>query len=281
MEGLILIVAALMGLGALLVGGLLVIMYFRMNRNDRYYDEPVIYGNLIQCPQCGHMNPLGTAACLNCRYPLPVPHIQQQPTAGYPVVPPPAAPAPPPYYGPPSNVPAPAPVPPAAQPSPPAYQAPLVAPSPPPAAAPSSPDVTMPSQVAAPVERRVSDPPVRPSDLPAEMPLAWLEGAGGAMMGHRAVLTQTDTLIGRSTVCDIQVFDPKVSRQHVLIRFANGSFFIQDQDSSRGTFINGERVMAQRLKDGDHIEIGDSGMTFHLQIGPAQSSDGVQSAPVL
>lgn len=253
MEGLILIVVALMGVGALAVGGLLLFLYVRMSRGDRYYDEPVVYGNLIQCPQCGHMNPLGTAACLNCRYALPVPHAyQHQTTAGYPTVGPQAAPG---YYYP---------------PQPPASSTPLpVGTAPqyytPPEAAPRPLEVTAPNRVSSLAEARVGDPPARPAELPAEMPLAWLEGTSGPIMGHRAVLTQTDTMVGRSTVCDVQVFDPKVSRRHFLIRYSNGGFFLQDQESSRGTAINGERVMAQRLQDGDRIELGDSGLVFRIR----------------
>jgi pSer/pThr/pTyr-binding forkhead associated (FHA) protein len=97
------------------------------------------------------------------------------------------------------------------------------------------------------------------------MPRAWLEGVGGAIMGHRALITQADTLVGRSTVCDVQVYDPKVSRQHFRIRYANGGFFLQDQESSRGTRINGEDVLAQRLQDGDQIRLGDSSLVFHIE----------------
>jgi pSer/pThr/pTyr-binding forkhead associated (FHA) protein len=97
------------------------------------------------------------------------------------------------------------------------------------------------------------------------MPHAWLEGIGGAMLGQTAVLDQTDMLVGRSTACDVQVFDPKVSRRHFLIRFGNGAFFLQDQQSSRGTHVNGERVMAQRVDDGDRIDLGDTSMILHVE----------------
>jgi len=96
------------------------------------------------------------------------------------------------------------------------------------------------------------------------MPLAWLEGRAGAAVGHRDVLRYADVLVGRSTSCDVQVSDPKVSRRHFLVRYANGQFFMQDQQSSRGTKVNGERVMAQRLEDGDQIAFGDSLMVFRV-----------------
>jgi len=241
-EGVILVVVAVAGVGAFLIGVLLLLLYFRYNRGEEEYeDEPVMYGNLIQCPACGYMNPMDTAACLNCRQPLAHPRpIAVQPAARQqeywyaPTLPP----TPSPEMTVQSSVRPATPPPPAPLPV-----APTIQPSPPP---------PVPAADGA-------------SDFAGEMPTAWLEGVGGAMMGHRAVLQQVDTLVGRSTACDVQVYDPKVSRKHFLIRYANGAFFLQDQQSSRGTRINGQRVMAQRLKDGDHIEIGDSGMVFHLE----------------
>lgn len=97
------------------------------------------------------------------------------------------------------------------------------------------------------------------------MPEAWLEGVDGPAMGLRRMLLQADTMVGRSQVCDVQVYDPKVSRKHFLIRFANGAFFLQDQQSSRGTRINGEQVMARRLANGDRIALGDSTLVFHVR----------------
>jgi len=104
-----------------------------------------------------------------------------------------------------------------------------------------------------------------PAPRPATMPRAWLEGIGGAMTTQRAWLDKPDTLVGRSTACDIQMFDPKVSRKHFLIRFGRGAFYLQDQRSSHGTLINGERVMAQRLRNGDRITVGDTALIFHVE----------------
>jgi len=100
---------------------------------------------------------------------------------------------------------------------------------------------------------------------PANMPRAWLEGVSGALSGQRFWLQKADTLVGRSTVCDVQILDPKVSRRHFMIRFAQGAFFLQDQQSAQGTWINGERVLAQRLHNGDRITVGDSVLIFRVE----------------
>jgi len=224
---LILLVVALGALGALLVGAVMLFFYFRTGRAEGYDEEPIIYGNLVQCPACGTMNPAEAAACLRCRRPLP--HARPNMTP-----PPPVQALHPPYAASPAPYAAPAPRP---NPPYPAYSAGAPAPAP---------DLVL------------------SRARPADMPLAWLEGRAGAAVGHRDVLQHADTLVGRSTACDVQIADPKVSRRHFLVRYANGQFFLQDQQSSRGTKVNGERVVAQRLEDGDLIAIGDSVLVFRV-----------------
>lgn len=232
MGTLIIVVVALGALGALLVGAVLLVLYFRTGREEGYDNAPLIYGNLVQCPACGTMNPIEAAACLNCRRPLP----HGRATA------PPA-----PYAAPPQPAPAIRPMNPARSTPPPANPGP---PNPPPPR-PDPPPAAL--------------PPLNLSrERPADMPLAWLEGRAGAATGHRDVLRYADVLVGRSTVCDVQIADPKVSRRHFLVRYANGQFFLQDQQSSRGTKVNGERVLAKRLEDGDQIAFGDSLMVFRV-----------------
>jgi len=85
----------------------------------------------------------------------------------------------------------------------------------------------------------------------------------GALKGQRFSLNQSDTLFGRSTRCDVQIPDQKVSRKHFVVRYAQGGYFLQDQGSTGGTLINGEPVEARRLADGDRIDLGDTTLVFH------------------
>jgi pSer/pThr/pTyr-binding forkhead associated (FHA) protein len=71
-------------------------------------------------------------------------------------------------------------------------------------------------------------------------------------------------IIGRGSACDLRLLDVGASRQHAHIRYAQGSWYIQDLGSSGGTFINDEKVRAIRLNSGDKISIGESTWTFHL-----------------
>jgi hypothetical protein len=75
-------------------------------------------------------------------------------------------------------------------------------------------------------------------------------------------LTKDDFALGRGSQNDMQIPDPKVSRQHLRLRYAQGYWFLQDQDSSTGSFVNGAPVQATRLNPGDEITIGDTSFIF-------------------
>lgn len=103
-----------------------------------------------------------------------------------------------------------------------------------------------------------------PSSPPAGVApgMAWLDGVGGIVAGQRLMVAKEEVLMGRSGVCDMQFHDPKVSRQHALLRLYNNEYFIQDMQSSRGTYINGRRVETHRLQDRDQIQMGDTVLIF-------------------
>jgi len=69
-------------------------------------------------------------------------------------------------------------------------------------------------------------------------------------------------VIGRGSNCDIQIVDRSISRIHALIRNAEGSWYIQDQGSSSGTYVNQNLVSATRLFNGDVIKLGDTDLVF-------------------
>lgn len=51
--------------------------------------------------------------------------------------------------------------------------------------------------------------------------------------------------VGRSNKSDMVIPDDSLSRQHALIEFENGEFFITDLGSVNGVFVNGEKIDAQ------------------------------------
>ncbi|MFN3197898.1 MAG: adenylate/guanylate cyclase domain-containing protein [Bradymonadia bacterium] len=70
--------------------------------------------------------------------------------------------------------------------------------------------------------------------------------------------------IGRHPEQSIQILDRVVSKEHALITFADGRYWLQDMGSRNGTFVNGERIMGRtRMRTGDTITLGGTRLVFH------------------
>ncbi|MFH1435939.1 MAG: DUF4388 domain-containing protein [Pseudomonadota bacterium] len=70
-----------------------------------------------------------------------------------------------------------------------------------------------------------------------------------------------ELFIGRGSDSEITIPEEMVSRKHAkLIVEDRGSVYIQDLNSTNGTFINGERIKKKKLGEGDRILIGTSVM---------------------
>jgi len=69
-------------------------------------------------------------------------------------------------------------------------------------------------------------------------------------------LDHTPFTIGRKMEKDLVIADPRVSRDHALIVSQNGKFFVEDQGSKHGTFVNGEKVDKRQLERNDRLEFG-------------------------
>ena len=70
------------------------------------------------------------------------------------------------------------------------------------------------------------------------------------------VLDHTPFTVGRKVDKDLVIPDPRVSRDHAIILSENGEFFVVDQGSKHGTFLNGEKVQRQKLQRNDRLEFG-------------------------
>jgi sigma-B regulation protein RsbU (phosphoserine phosphatase) len=69
-------------------------------------------------------------------------------------------------------------------------------------------------------------------------------------------LNHTPYTVGRKVDRDLVIPDPRVSREHAHIVAENGEFFVIDQGSKHGTFVNGERVDRRKLVRNDRLEFG-------------------------
>ena len=70
------------------------------------------------------------------------------------------------------------------------------------------------------------------------------------------------TRIGRGPECDVTLNDPSVSRAHAVVDTEGAEPTVRDLGSTNGTFVNGSRVQAARLRDGDELRIGNTRMQF-------------------
>ncbi len=66
-------------------------------------------------------------------------------------------------------------------------------------------------------------------------------------------------VIGRKG-SNVMIKDPKVSKKHSRIKEIGGKIIIEDLNSTNGTFVNNERIIAQELHSGDLISVGDTKM---------------------
>lgn len=63
--------------------------------------------------------------------------------------------------------------------------------------------------------------------------------------------------LGRKGDNDITIKDPFVSKYHFSIVEDENHYFLQDEKSSNGTFLNGQKLLdAVKLKNGDRIKVG-------------------------
>jgi hypothetical protein len=86
--------------------------------------------------------------------------------------------------------------------------------------------------------------------------------SGGGRAGETFRPEAGTTTIGRSPDCGIFLDDVTVSRKHAVLVNRDGGFFIEDQGSLNGTFVNRKRVESAQLDDGDEVQIGKYRMTF-------------------
>ena len=75
-----------------------------------------------------------------------------------------------------------------------------------------------------------------------------------------------DVFIGRVTsINDVCLDDPSVSRQHACVKRREEGYCVYDMRSANGVFVNGEPVTRALLSDGDSLRIGTVELTVSLR----------------
>lgn len=80
--------------------------------------------------------------------------------------------------------------------------------------------------------------------------------------GQQWLLTEPVTVIGRGTGSDIVVQDTGVSRRHLELRITPTGVIATDLGSTNGSYVEGHRIDAATLLDGNEITIGRTHILF-------------------
>ena len=81
--------------------------------------------------------------------------------------------------------------------------------------------------------------------------------------GEKLTITKDRFVIGRGKQSsDLTLKDPNVSRQHAMIEFQNGVYFMVDMGSTNGVEYNGQRIARKQIAEGDVFRICDHDLVF-------------------
>ncbi|HKB67781.1 MAG TPA: FHA domain-containing protein [Pyrinomonadaceae bacterium] len=90
----------------------------------------------------------------------------------------------------------------------------------------------------------------------------YIKFISGVLAGEQFVVEPEGSYIGReSSLAQIVVSDPRISKRHLWIGVKDGRVKIVDQDSRNGTFVNdpkSERITEAVLNSGDTVILGES-----------------------
>ncbi|MDP2819842.1 MAG: FHA domain-containing protein [Polaromonas sp.] len=69
-------------------------------------------------------------------------------------------------------------------------------------------------------------------------------------------LTKDRTSLGRRPYNDIVIDNLAVSGEHAVLQMSGNEVFVEDLNSTNGTYLNGKALKKQQLSNGDTVEIG-------------------------
>src|SRR6187402_415059 len=69
-------------------------------------------------------------------------------------------------------------------------------------------------------------------------------------------LTKDRTTLGRRPYNDIVIDNLAVSGEHAVLQISGSEVYLEDLNSTNGTYVNGKAVKKQLLQDSDTVEIG-------------------------
>ena len=69
-------------------------------------------------------------------------------------------------------------------------------------------------------------------------------------------LTKDRTTLGRRPYNDVVIDNLAISGEHAVFQMTGNDVFIEDLNSTNGTYVNGKAAKKQQLVNGDTVEVG-------------------------
>jgi pSer/pThr/pTyr-binding forkhead associated (FHA) protein len=109
--------------------------------------------------------------------------------------------------------------------------------------------------------------PIGPGGRAAATDAELVAVRGGGLDPHERFDLFGGLTIGRSSEADVRIEDGYASAVHARVYSRGASYYVEDMDSTNGTFLNGATLDGEaELSDLDEIRIGDTEFRFELQV---------------
>jgi hypothetical protein len=85
-------------------------------------------------------------------------------------------------------------------------------------------------------------------------------------------LTKDRTTLGRRPYNDVVIDNLAISGEHAVFQMTGADVFIEDLNSTNGTYVNGKAAKKQQLHNGDTVEVG----KYKIKFVSEAASDGFE-----
>ena len=87
-------------------------------------------------------------------------------------------------------------------------------------------------------------------------------------------LTKDRTTLGRRPYNDIVIDNLAVSGEHAALQMAGGEVYLEDLNSTNGSYVNGKSIKKQLLQNHDTIEVGKYKIKYVTEAAPGAQASG-------
>ncbi len=109
----------------------------------------------------------------------------------------------------------------------------------------------------------------------SNLAVALLEVLRGDVPEKMLFLRQRSYSVGRARTNDLSLSEASVSKSHARIEWIDGRFFIEDNQSRHGVYVNGSRVERALLTSGTQVQLGNLTLGFSFLSGDSSTDTAV------